>query len=74
MKKIIRTDGSINDIKGTEPIRIKSRALMPKIFKTEYTVSMYAAIIPNIINIHAASLVLGQSIMAKKAAAAPKTS
>jgi hypothetical protein len=74
MKKIIRTDDSINDIRVTEPILIKSRAPIPKMFRTEYTVSIYAVIIPSIINIHAASLVLGQSIMAKKAAAAPRTS
>jgi hypothetical protein len=47
---------------------------MPKIFRMEYTVSIYAVMVPIIINIQAASLVPGHSIMAKKAAAAPRTS
>ena len=57
-----------------EPKIIKSPPLIPKICKTEYTVSIYAIIIPKIIIIHAASLILGQSKIAKKVAAAPRIS
>jgi len=74
MKKIIRIVGSTNDTNEIEPKINKPSALMPKIFKTEYTVSIYATIIPKIISIHAASLILGQSKIAKKAATAPKIS
>ena len=74
IKKRFLTAGNMNGITGTEAITTISSALMPKILKIEYTVSMYAAIAPKIISIHAASLVFGQRIIAKKAAAAPKTS
>jgi len=47
---------------------------MPKDFNIEYTVSIYATIVPKIISIHAASLIFGQRKMAKKAAAAPRIS
>ena len=49
-----------------------SSAPMPKVFRTEYTVSIYATITPKITSIHAASLIFGQSKIAKNAAIAPK--
>jgi hypothetical protein len=57
---------------GTEPIRKNPPPVMPKMSRIEYTISTYMTIVPITINIHAASLVLDQSIMAKKDAMAPK--
>jgi len=74
MKKVILIVGSINDITGMDPKTISSSPLIPKIFKIEYTVSIYAIIDPKIISIHAGSLILGQSKIARKAVNAPKTS
>jgi len=74
MKKAIRIVGNINDINGTELKINKKSPLIPNNFKTEYTVSIYATIMPKIINIHDASLILGHNRIAKKAAAAPSIS
>jgi len=74
IKSNIRIVGSINDTKGIELTTKISSAVIPKFFKTEYTVSIYAIIIPKIINIHAESLIFGQSKIARNAANAPRIS
>jgi hypothetical protein len=74
MNNIILKVGRINGITGTEPMCKESSMPMPNTFKIEYTVSIYVIITPMIINIHEASLVFGQSKMARKEAAAPRIS
>jgi hypothetical protein len=72
MKNIIRNTGSINDIIGTEPTGKKSA--IPYNPKIEYIISMYKKMTPIIISIHAASLVLDQSMIARKVQTAPSES
>jgi len=74
MKKSVLIVGNINEINGTEPKTSKSKLVIPKAVKTEYTDSIYATIIPKIISIHAASLIFGQRKIAKNAATAPSIS
>jgi len=74
IKKSIRNVGSINEIKETDPKISISSLVMPKSLRIEYTVSIYATIVPKITSIHAASLIFGHNKIAKKAAAAPRTS
>jgi len=74
IKKSVRRVGRTNDITGTDATTRKSSALIPNVFKIEYTVSIYATIEPKIISIHAASLILGHNKIAKNAAIAPRIS
>jgi hypothetical protein len=74
MKNISRNTGSINEIIGTEPTGKNSAPPIPYNPKMEYIISIYEIMTPIIINIHAASLVLDQSIIARKVQIAPSES
>jgi hypothetical protein len=74
MKKTIRNKGRTKEIMGTEPIRSKLPPPIPKMFRTECTISIYATMAPVIISIHAISLVFDHNIIARKVAIAPRIS
>ena len=74
IKKIGDRIGKMMDVNGTDPIDKMVSPTMPKKSKMEYTVFTYAAMVPITISIHATSLVLDHSIIAKNEASAPTKS